>query len=367
MLRALVRTPHPLLQKQHPLLRTPRPRLLGSEKYEDRLATVLEGFPDGQQVAQAVPEAVHQAVQAISLTPAQALGIPVALIGAVLLAAGAQFQQHGVAKVGRLSQTTSSSGFDIRQFIRLARRPSWLIGSILIVLAIAAQLFSLYLAPLTVVQPLGAVALVITAIINSRVTKTKLNRAAVRAIAFCVGGVALFVTIAAITTTTVPIDNTQLIIVLVILGGVLVIVGVPYIFFRSRLTRIFYVISAGVLFGFVATFAKVLITRIQTIIEGGFHLVPADSLTFACLLGLIVAGSLGTFWVQTAYATGSPELVVAGLTVIDPIVGVTIGIVVLNEAAGAPLWSVPLFVLAGILAVYGVIQLARRADDVPLR
>jgi len=295
----------------------------------------------------------------VSLTPAQSVGIPVALIGSVFLAVGAELQQHGVTKVGNATTTTKRSGLGWEQVMALARRPSWLTGTLLLGLAIVFQLFSLYLAPLTVVQPLGAIALVITALITARVTKTRLTAPSIRAILYCVGGVGLFVAVAALTTTTVPITDTQLLIVVIILGVVLLLFGLGFLLFRERFTRMFYVVGAGVLFGFVATLAKVLITRIQTIIHGGFHLSPADWLTILCLLGLAAAGILGSYFVQTAYSSGSPELVVAGLTVIDPLVGVSIGIIVLGEAATAPLWAGTVFILAGAIAIYGVIQLSR--------
>lgn len=63
----------------------------------------------------------------------------------------------------------------------LVRRPTWLLGTLCLGLAVVLQLFSLYLAPLTVVQPLGALALVITALVNARVTKVGLDGAAIRA------------------------------------------------------------------------------------------------------------------------------------------------------------------------------------------
>ena len=299
-------------------------------------------------------------LELISLTPVQALGIPVALVAAILLAVGAEFQQHGVAKAQtKETSVAKRSGLGMGQLLALARRPSWLIGTLILGAAILFQLFSLYLAPLTVVQPLGATALVITAIITARITKTKLSAASIRAIVYCVGGVGLFVSVAALTTTTVPITDTQLGIVVIILAGILIALGLAFVFLRKRFTRIFFVAAAGILFGFVATLAKVLITRIQTIIHGGLHLTPADWLTVACLLGLVVAAILGTYFVQTAYSSGSPELVVAGLTVIDPLVGVTIGIVVLGEATSAPLWAAAVFIIAGLVAIYGVIRLSR--------
>jgi drug/metabolite transporter (DMT)-like permease len=298
-------------------------------------------------------------IEAISLSPVQALGIPVALVGAVFLSVGSQFQQHGVAVVDARTPDGKRVGLRFGQVLALARRPSWLLGTALLGLAVVFQLFSLYLAPLTVVQPLGAIALVVTVLINARLTKTKLDAASIRAVLLCVGGVGLFVTIAALTTTTVAIQNTQLVIVLTILIGVLIVFGVGFAVLRKRLTRIFYVVGSGILFGFVATLAKVLITRIQTIFQTGFHLRFADWLTVVCLVGLIAAALLGSYFVQTAYSTGSPSVVVAGLTVIDPLVGVTVGIVVLGEATAAPLWAGLVFVISGLLAVYGVIQLSR--------
>ena len=113
-----------------------------------------------------------------------------------------------------------------------------------------------------------------------------------------------------------------------------------------------YILGAGVLYGFVATLAKVVIDRTKT---GDF----LDGLTLLCVGALLLATVLGGYFVQNAYASGPPDLVIAGLTVIDPLVAVSIGIVVLNEAAGAPLFTVVGFVVAGIIAIYGVFELSK--------
>jgi drug/metabolite transporter (DMT)-like permease len=300
----------------------------------------------------------------VTLTPQEALGIPIALVGSVFLALGAQFQHRGVNKVDAATPPEEKAGLNIRQLLSLARRPSWLIGTLLLGLAVLCQLLSLVFSPLTVVQPLGVVGLVITAIVNSRVSHNPLDAASIRAIVFCVVGVGLFVTIAALTTTSVAIGATQLLVVLIILAVVLVTATLVFAFFRKKFTTIFYIVGAGILFGFVATLAKVDIDRILTIIRSHRGLHPSDALTIVCLVGLILAALLGSYFVQTAYSSGPPDLVVAGLTVIDPIVGVTIGIVVLGEASSAPLWAGVVFVLAGIVAIYGVFQLSKHHPQI---
>ena len=293
--------------------------------------------------------------QVPTLTPLQGLGIPVALVGAVFLALGAQFQHRGVGKVEERFGG-SVSGLSMKQLRALIARPSWLLGALLLGLAVILQLISLYLAPLIVVQPLGAVALVITALVNARVTGVKLDRLTIRAIALCVGGVAIFVTIAAFVAREEEISDGQLITVLAILVTVLVVAGLLFMVLRKRLKAIVYIVAAGVLYGFVATLAKVVINRIVT---GNF-----EWLTLTCVIALLAATVLGAYFVQSAYASGPPDLVIAGLTVIDPLVAVGIGIVVLGEASGAPWFAIVAFIIAGVVAIYGVFELAKHHPQI---
>jgi drug/metabolite transporter (DMT)-like permease len=295
----------------------------------------------------------------LSLSPLQAVGIPIALVGAVFLALGAQFQHRGVNKVESASTFNGQRGLSGRQLFALLGRPSWIIGTLMLGLAIVFQLTSLYFAPLIVVQPLGAVALVVTSVVNARVSHVKLDAISIRAISFCVGGIALFVTIAAFTAESKPIEEYELVTVLTILGVVLVAFAIVFGFFRQRITPIFYIVGAGVLFGFVATLAKVVIDRVKTLVLTHSAIGPSELLTLGCVLALICASALGSYFVQTAYSSGPPDLVVAGLTVIDPLVAVSIGVIVLGEASSAPLWALFAFLAAGALAIYGVLQLAK--------
>ncbi|MEP6842303.1 MAG: DMT family transporter [Pseudolysinimonas sp.] len=279
------------------------------------------------------------------------LGIVIALIGGFFLALGAQFQHRGVMVVEDKHGSGHKAGLSIAQIWRLVRSPWWVLGTLLLGLAVLCQLTSLGFAPIIVVQPLGVVALVVTSVVNARASKTPLTRAAVRAIAFCVAGIAVFVTVAAFVAQETLIEEKQLIVILITMGVVVLLLGVAFARFRKKFGAIFYILAAGVLYGFVATLAKVVINRL---INGNF-----EWLTVVCVVALLAAVVLGAYFVQTAYSVGSPDLVIAGLTVVDPIVAVSIGIVVLGEAAGAPLWTVFVWIVAALIAVYGVFQLAR--------
>lgn len=286
-----------------------------------------------------------------SLDPTQFWGIPIAVVGAVFLALGAQYQSRGLNKVERITGKSAGAGLSFHHVLSLFRRPSWVTGTVLLGLAVVFQLVSLAFSPLIVVQPIGVVGLVITSVLNSRLSGVRLGKRATTSIAMCVAGIIAFVTIAAFTASNRPVTDQKLLTILILFGVVFVAAMISFFVLRHRAVALIYIVGAGALYGFVATFAKSVIGRLQ---QGDF-----GWLTWACVAALLVGALIGMVFVQNAYSSGPPDLVVAGLTVIDPLVAVLIGIVVLNEAAGAPLWAVLGFIVSGTIAVIGVVGLAR--------
>ncbi|MGO1610033.1 MAG: multidrug DMT transporter permease [Agrococcus casei] len=294
----------------------------------------------------------------ISLNPLQALGIPIALVGAVFLSVGTQMQHRGVEVVERDRTATaaeggrsSSDGPDSVPIVQLVRSPMWVVGTAVLGIAVLMQLWALALAPLLVVQPLGAIALVVTAVLNSRLNGHKLGAGTLRAIFWCIGGIGLFVTVAALFAVEREISNQQALTVLTLLLVVLVAVSVLWLKWRSRISAFVSIIAAGVLYGFLVTLMKVVIHRVT---HG-----TIDWAVVLCGLGVVAALLVGLYFVQLAHASGPPDLVIAGLTVIDPLVAVMIGVTVLGEASATPVWAIIVFTAAGAGAVFGVFQLAK--------
>jgi len=283
--------------------------------------------------------------------PALLLGIPLALAGAVFMSLGAQYQHRGVEKVEKITGTEGTTGLSGAQLKGLLTRPSWLIGTLMLGFAILCQLSAIAIAPLIVVQPLGAVALVVTTLLNARVSGHTPTKRSLISIGSCLGGIFLFVALAALYATEREISDTDLFTILTILLLVIIVLGGFWIVLRHRMRALFYVTGAGILYGFVATLAKAVISRIQA---GNF-----EWLTVVCVIALIAASAVGAYFVQTAYSSGPPDLVIAGLTVIDPIVAVLIGALVLGEADAAPVPVLIMFVVAGAIAVFGVFGLAK--------
>jgi len=285
------------------------------------------------------------------LLPAEvlrAIAILLALLAAVGLALGAQLQNDSV------HQRVNGTGINrlgVKQVLGLMRRPRWLIGTGFLFMGVVLQLAALTLAPLIVVQPIGAVALVITSFLNARIYGVRLGPKTILAIMLTMAGIASFVVAASGVATDVEMSDEKLLQVLGVLALMLLLFGFLMATTGGTAKALNYVFGAGVLYGFVATLAKVIIQRL---IQGDY-----DVLTLSAGIALILATVLGGWFVQNAYATGPPDLVIAGLTVIDPMVAVGIGIVILGEAAGASFQTIVTFSLSAIVAMVGVYLLEK--------
>ncbi|MBF4992888.1 hypothetical protein ITX31_02020 [Arthrobacter gandavensis] len=284
-----------------------------------------------------------------------AVAIACALASAVFLAFGAQRQGSAVsADTGGLSLSSAGLG-------RLLRNPRWLFGLLLLGTGTALNVAALAMAPLTVVQPIGSLALVITTIVNSRDQGLRLNRVTVVSIVACVVGSMLFVLLAVgATRTEQVVEPHQEIVIVLILAVVVAFFGLLNLLFGKRLGAIAHILGAGILFGFVAVLTKTIAADLLD--PNGRFLLNVPWYTIA---GIAVAGGLGAWFVQSAYSSGPPDLVIAGLTVIDPMVGIAIGIGVLNELRpDVPAVLGVAMGVCAVIAIVGVVALSRYHPDV---
>ncbi|MFE4195391.1 DMT family transporter [Paenarthrobacter sp. NPDC056912] len=286
------------------------------------------------------------------------LAVFLALLGAFFLAIGAQRQGSAVkADTGGLA--LSSNGF-----LRLLRNPRWMLGLLFLCLGMALNAVALVSAPLTVVQPIGAIALVITTVVNAKDQNLSINRATVVAITACVTGSALFVLLAVnVTQENHHVNAEDELTIVLLLALAVGIFGTLAVLFKHRMSAFVYILGAGVLFGFVAVLTRII----------GKHLLDPNGMfllnvQWYTVIAIIAAGGLGSWFVQSAYSGGPPDLVIAGLTVIDPMVGIAIGIVILGELR-PDVHAVMAIAMAAAasLAIVGVIALSRHHPEVTKR
>ena len=278
------------------------------------------------------------------------LAIVLAVLAAVGLAFGAMYQHRGVA-----DEDDHPAGFRLGTFLRLLRNRTWLLGLLCLGLGTVANVVALSLAPVMVVQPIGAVSLLISILLAASYRGLRITRRISLAVAVCALSVAAFVAVSARIASTrlhVGEESHPVAWIAFALSAVFLVVVLAW----RRPPQLLLVLGAGLLFACVATTTHLVSNQLFQAGPGAVSLLN--------LVALVVAAAIGTWFVQAAYSAGPPEMVIAGLTVVDPIFAVVLGSVVLGEAAGAPPPVVLLMSATGVVACAAVVVLSRYHPDV---
>lgn len=248
--------------------------------------------------------------------------LALAALSAVFMALGTHLQSIAVvagAADGRIT---------LPIMVSLLRSPRWAAGLGCLGLGTALNVAALSMAPVSVVQPVGVLGLAMLTLLHCRHAGLRINAATWRALGLCAGGAALFVlTAVRFTDPALRITPSAGTVVNVILVAVLLLIGLGLVTMRRRGRALMLLVSAGTLYGFVALQMKVITAQLR-FGDGSWW----QSVDLVNVVGLLAAAVVGGWLVQSAYACGPPELVMAGLTVVDPMVGVIIGMSVLGEA-----------------------------------
>ncbi|MFT4147361.1 MAG: DMT family transporter [Micrococcaceae bacterium] len=278
-----------------------------------------------------------------------AVAIICALLGAVSLAVGSFLQGSTI------NETHGDAGVSIAGIFSMFKQPRWVAGLVFMGLGMLLNLTALRYAPLMIVQPLGSLAVVITTLINTKAIGGRLNQKAMMGILACVFGSVAFVIGAMHITNEQTITREQEEFTMRIMLVVFCIVAFMMTFLKKWAPPFSYVLSAGILFGFVSVLTRITLTQFFDSNGKGWA-----NVNFIALAALVICSLFGSWVVQNAYSKQPPDMVSAGLTVIDPIVGVSIGIVLLGEAkspVNIPI-SLGMVVAAGI-AISGVVTLSK--------
>jgi drug/metabolite transporter (DMT)-like permease len=287
------------------------------------------------------------------------LAIVLALLGAVCFA-GAAVLQHGAVSAGSRRDEDDRPGrvLSLRGLREITRRPGWLAGLALAGGGSVLHATALVLAPISVVQPLGVLAVPIAVLVTAMRTDRRPAPGVVVGLLLSLAGVAVFVGAAAGTAvSSPPPDQATLIASLVVAGVVLALAGLG--FARSGWVRCVACAAAGAAaFGLVSALVRAVS---QSVVAGDVG--PLELPVLAAVAGIAAAVLVGGWLVQQAFASGPPEVVIACLTVGDPIVAVLLGAVLLGEGSATPPDTWLLMAGAAITATAGVIALARHHPD----
>ncbi|MBW0131046.1 DMT family transporter [Pseudonocardia oceani] len=279
--------------------------------------------------------------------------IALAVVAAGCFAVAATLQHDAVDGV-----STDGRRLGVSAFRTLVGRPGWLLGLAAAGAGSGLHAVALVLSPLSVVQPIGVLAVPIAVLLTARRTRERPGRGVLLGVALSVAGVAAFVSIAANSTssTRVP-DFATLIAGGISLALVLVLVLVAT-FTRGWRRCVAYVTAGAVAFGLVSALVRALSLQITTGLVAW-----TDPRLLGTAAGIGLALLVGGWLIQQGFASGPPEVVIACLTVVDPIVAVLLGIVLLGEGPATSGTAAVVLLACAAAAAAGVVSLARYHPD----
>jgi len=274
-----------------------------------------------------------------------------ALIAAFLFALAATLQQKGALNLPTISLAHPMS------LVRLAGERVWLLGTIALFTGYLFQAGALDRGRLSVIQPLLVTTVVFALPLGYFLTKQHVGRREVFGAVAIIIGLALFVYFGDPAGGNENASNEQWAVAI----GLLSVVSVLLLVFGSggdlSMKAAVYGTVAGILFGLSSSLTKPTLDFL--------HESVATMLSHWECYALAVAGVLGFVLQQVSLGTGRLAPSVATVSVANPIVGILIGILLLDERLSRPGWHILLAVVGLSVALIGavVISLAREGGQ----
>jgi hypothetical protein len=284
-----------------------------------------------------------------------AVAVLLAIIASFSFASGASAQHLGIDKA---LAGESDRKLTFPRLVKMVRTPVWLLGLGLIALGAALHLVALAMAPITVIQPLGILAVGWSVLIAARLKGKPPERKIWFAVGVSVVGIVGFTILSTkYATEATDISLGSMLATTAAIWGLAIVLAGFGIFGPRSIRSLCRAWAGAALYGLGSGYMKIM----AEIITNGAELTGAEFLT--ATVGLILAYSVGGWMIQTAYATGPAEVVVGSMTTVDPLAAVVVGLVVLGEGALlTPLIAMGM-VLAGLVAAGGVAVLSRFHPD----
>ncbi len=284
------------------------------------------------------------------------LGLGIAFGGALLLAGGSELQSRAVYRTGG-------------RWGSFLRSPQWLLGLLLLGIAVSTNFvaLALALAPVSAVQAMSIAALAASAVFGALAGRVEVDLRGWLSVVCSLLGILGFVIVIAGHRAPEPrgaegdrlAEVTAVLAALTLLGLATAPLGV-----RSRRhgVRLSALVIGAMIFGSITTVFKVLVTLV---LERGLTTIAAAPPALLALAVVAAAGVIANILLQRSHRFFAAPAVVAALTIVDPITAATIGITVLGEARLTPGAAAGLgvFGLVACLGVLGVSRIRRRRGD----
>lgn len=280
------------------------------------------------------------------------MAIVVAMLSSLAFAGAATVQGSAVSR--QVGANVLKQRMTLADLLVVLRAPRWLAGLALAGLGALLNTVGLLLAPLTVVQPVGVLAVPWAVVLAVVFRRRKITRIAWFAVAAALAGTVGFLSLSASHAASgAAVDPTRVTIacaVVYLAAEALRRLGERG---RRRWRSFFWATGGAFFYGLESALVR---TMRDLASRSDWLQTP---IFWALAIALVVGSIRGAWMIQQAYATGVSETVVAALTVTNPVVAVLFGIVVLGEGADLAGATVVGMLMAAALAIFGVVVLSQ--------
>jgi drug/metabolite transporter (DMT)-like permease len=258
---------------------------------------------------------------------------------AVVVLALAAAACYGTAAVLQHQAASSQPHLALRAdlFWRLVRHPRWLFSNVLDFCGYVFQVWALRTGPLTLVEPLLVVGLVIAFPVSAWLGHRRVSGKETAAAAVVTGGLVLFLAVARPRPGHPQPSDLGLVLLSVVAG---LVVGGAWMWARPsdadrRRAGLVMAVGSGIAFGYMAATTSL---AWQAIRHGTLHALASWE-PYAVLVSAAAGGLLA----QGAFNSGKLRLSLPTMTVVQPLVAIAIGLVLFGERIDgrglAPLWE----------------------------
>ena len=274
-----------------------------------------------------------------------------ALIAAFLFAVAATLQQKGALNLDGVSLGNPKS------LVRLVGQRFWLFGTAALLVGYVLQAAALDRGRLAIIQPLLVSTIVSALPLGWWLTNQHVGRREV------IGAAVILIGLAAFTIYGDPAggkDNAPngewaiAIAVLSVICALLLIVGRGG---SPTTIAAIYGSVAGILFGLSAALTKPTVEAL--------HAGVGDMLSHWQCYALAIAGVLGFVLQQVSLGTGRLAPSVATVSVVNPIVGVLLGVLIFDERFSRPTWHVVVAIISLLVALGGAVLISLASHPEP--
>ncbi len=278
-----------------------------------------------------------------------------ALLAAFCFALAAALQQKGQFQLAERGRRVSG----VASLFRMLMVPVWLLGTMTLLAGYAAQAVALGEGRLVVVQPLLVMTIVFALPLGYWITQQFVVGRQVLGAIVIIAGLVMFTLVGnpdAGVSSAPATEYLAAIVAVCIPSVLLVIYGTRA---APAAKAAMFGVSAGLLFGLSASFAKTTIDQLS----GGI----LDVLSHPEFYALVGIGLVAFVIQQLSLSTGQFAPAMAAVAVSNPAISVILGVLLFQESLTRPAWHVLVAVAALIAAFYGayMITAANREREVP--